>query len=238
MNRYGCIYMITNKESNMIYVGQTTKSVMSRLSDHIKEKRNRHISNAIRKYGLSNFEIVELMTCFDKKSLNDMEIYFVQKFNCLYPQGYNHRAGGNQNGICSQELKRKISQSKIGKPLLKRRGEIRTEEQRLKISRTLGGQEIVAINVSNGNIIIYPTARSTRKDGHSPSNVVQICKNAGRKISKGYTFMYMNDYANQSGSKENKESLHAQRLESETTEGRLKSLHESPIEYKNSKKIV
>ena len=42
------------------YVGQTTTSLVNRFSGHLTEKRNRHISNAIRQYGKENFKIEEL----------------------------------------------------------------------------------------------------------------------------------------------------------------------------------
>lgn len=209
--------MIKNKLNDKIYIGQTTRTLSSRLKDHINEKRNRHISLALNKYGLENFELHELCSCFSLQNLNDMEVYFVNKFNSLHPYGYNHRAGGDQNGICSEELKRKISLSKINKPNLKRRGEIRSLEQRKKISRSLNGKPIIAVNLKDGKIKEYITAHDTKKDGHNPSNVINICKKHNRRFqSKGWTFYYKDDfYANQSGSLELKNFKHAQRLESE-----------------------
>jgi len=213
MMKYGSIYKITNKLNGKQYIGQTVNSIEKRFNEHCKEKRNRHISNAINSYGISNFEIIELYVAFDKEELNNKEIFFVNYFNTLYPNGYNHRAGGNQNGICSEELKTKISKSKTGKPNLKRRGELRTEKQRLDISRSLGGQNIVAKNLDTGQVKTYKTINETKLDGHNPSNVVQICKKTGRRYhSKRWVFYYESDYANQSGSDETKESLHAQRL--------------------------
>jgi len=200
---------MTGKE----YIGQTTQSLTSRFNGHLSEKRNRHISNSIRQYGKENFDFVEIFIAFDKEELNNAEIFFVQHYNTLYPNGYNHRAGGNQNGICSDELKKKISAAKTGKPNLKRKGEVRSQKQRLEISRTLGGQNIIAINLQTKEIKVYETAHATKKDGHNPSNVVQICKkSSGRTISKGWTFMYESEYANQSGSSKGNTSEHAQRL--------------------------
>lgn len=206
--------MLTNSITGDKYVGQTTQSLEKRIYSHVNEKRNRHISNAIRKYGIENFKIEVLCSCFDKESLNSAEVYFVQKMECLFPTGYNHRAGGEQNGICSVELKQKISIAKIGKPNFKRRGETRSSEYRQKISAGLGGHKIKATNLDTKEIKIYDTAHSTKIDGHNPSNVVSICRGYGRRYhSKRWTFQYLQ--ANQSGSSKSNIIEHAQRLESE-----------------------
>jgi group I intron endonuclease len=203
--------MITNLKDNKRYVGQTTQSIYSRLNNHINEKRNRHISNAIRQYGIENFRIDVICSCLDQTTLNKSEVHFVKEMNSLHPYGYNHRAGGNQNGICSDELRMKISKAKIGKPLLKRRGEVRSNEQRIQISRSLGGQKIKATNLDTNVVKIYETAHSTKLDGHNPSNVVAICKKSSRRShSKRWTFEYLQ--ANQSGSTESKITEHAQRI--------------------------
>lgn len=212
--RHGIIYLLTNKTTNEKYVGQTTRDMKERLSDHVTEKRNRHVSNAIRKYGLDSFKVDELCSCKNQHDLNEMEKYFVEHFRTLYPNGYNHRAGGNQNGICSTELRKKISEAKMGVPNLKRRGEIRTQEQRLKISKGLGGKRIIAENLDTKEIKIYNTAHETRNDGHNPSNVVSICKQR-RTHSKRWTFKYIVEQTNQSGSLSGKIEKHAQRLEIE-----------------------
>jgi len=211
---YGRIYRITNKINGMMYVGQTTKtSVYTRFVGHYKETRNnRHVSNAIRKYGKDNFSVEEIAIATSKDELNNLEVYYVDYFNTMAPNGYNHRAGGNQNGKCSDELRKKISVAKAGKPNLKRRGEERSTEQRIKISRGLGGSPIKMINVTTKEEKVLQTAHEGKLYGHNPSNIVQICKKSSkRRISKGCTFEYIID-ANQSGSEESKESLHAQRI--------------------------
>ncbi len=218
MKRFGSIYKITNKETGMVYVGQTTGAVRRRFLAHGAEKRNRHISNAIRKYGVDNFHVEELAIAFDLQALNELEVYFLELYNCMYPNGYNHRVGGNQCGYCSDETKRKISNSKKGKEILKLKNRKFSADFRMRVSRTLGGQPIVAVSITDESLIVFPTAHSTRAYGRNPSNVVQICKKStGRTISKGYKFYYLKDYANQSGRSESNILEHAQRIEIETT---------------------
>jgi len=214
---YGKIYKIKNLLNGKEYVGQTTKaSVYLRFNEHCKETRNnRHISSAIRFYGKENFTVEELASANNQNELNELEVFYVNKLNTLSPAGYNHRAGGFQNGKCSEELKAKISLAKAGKPVYVRRGEVRSLEQRLKISRSLGGKQIKATNVVTQEFFTLQTARSARSLGFNPSNVVQICKKStGRKVHRGFTFEYVTQ-ANQSGSIEIKNSEHAQRIDGE-----------------------
>lgn len=215
---YGLIYKITNLITKESYVGQTTNSLEKRFASHCNEKRNRHISNAIRKYGKENFNIEVICFASNQEELNSLEVKYVEQFNTMYPKGYNHRAGGNQKGICSQELKCKISLSKKGKPNFKRRGEIRSLEQRSKISKSLGGNKIKATNLTTGESFILETAHEGKKYGFNPSNIVSICKKHGRRFkTKNHTFEYISQ-ANQSGSTEIKNSEHAQRIGIETAE--------------------
>lgn len=215
--KYGIIYKITNNVTQMSYIGQTTQSLDSRIKQHQKDARNRHISSVIRKYGISCFTVTELFSCYNQHDLNLFEVFFMDKFNTMHPHGYNHRVGGNQNGKCSDSLREKIRIAKLNKPNYKRRNFRMDDLQKIKISRSLGGDSVVGICSKTGTVKVYETATSTRRDGHNPSNVVSICKKqTNRKKSKGMFFMYYSEYANQSGSLETKESRYAQRLENET----------------------
>jgi group I intron endonuclease len=216
MKRYGSIYKITNLLNNKIYIGQTVGSVSARFNVHFTNFRSiTHIGNTMRKYGRENFKIDELFIAFDLESLNNAEQVLINQFNSLSPNGYNLRPGGCQYGHLSDETKKKISSSKTGKPNFKKRGEKRDDSYRLKISQGLGGKPIISIDEETNNKTIYLTAHETTKYGFQPWNVVACCK--GKRVRhKNHKFYYLNDYANQSGSVENKISSHAQRLEIET----------------------
>jgi len=105
------IYIIRNKINNKIYIGQAVSHRLNkekyryfgyngRFKDHISEaikntKKNQctYLNNAIRKYGTENF-FVELIETCDKNNGNDREIYYIDKYNSLYPYGYNLTKGG------------------------------------------------------------------------------------------------------------------------------------------------
>ena len=110
----GYIYTITNKTDNKTYVGQTVQDVEMRWKDHLKKRSNcRYLKSAFNKYGVDNFVFKLVCITFDDK-LDDMEIKYIEKYNCLVPKGYNLRIGGN-NGRHHAETKQKISESLFGK---------------------------------------------------------------------------------------------------------------------------
>jgi len=43
--------------------------------------------------------------------LNNLEIFDINKFNSIVPNGYNLRSGGNNGGKHNEETKRKISET-------------------------------------------------------------------------------------------------------------------------------
>ena len=104
----GYIYTITNKTDNKTYVGQTIQDVEMRWKDHLKRGSNcRYLKSAFNKYGVDNFVFKLVCITFDNQ-LDDMEIQYIEKYNCLVPNGYNLRLGGN-SGRHNAETKQKIS---------------------------------------------------------------------------------------------------------------------------------
>lgn len=136
----GSIYMITNKLNNKKYIGQTKREVSERLKEHLEiayhTKCNLHLYNAMRKYGIENFEVTILKTNLPENKLDEWEIYYIGKYDTL-ENGYNNTAGGG--GIRgyhhTQETKNKISKSVRENP------ERYTKERAQKISYALKGKK-------------------------------------------------------------------------------------------------
>ena len=82
----GIIYKMTNMKNSKIYVGQTTASLEERLKGHVKRSRSKratYIGRAINKYGLKGFIIEQIDTPTTINELNQKEIYWIQKCNCV-----------------------------------------------------------------------------------------------------------------------------------------------------------
>ena len=97
----GIIYCYTNRINGKKYVGQTINPEQ-RYNAHKSNYQNPNnteynslIHKAFRKYGFDNFTYEILVKDIDDINiLNELEIYYIKKFNCQTPNGYNVEAGG------------------------------------------------------------------------------------------------------------------------------------------------
>lgn len=98
-NRKGKIYIIKNKINDKVYIGQTVMTLNERFKCHLKPstcktRGSYKIYNAINKYGAENFYCELLCETSDIKSLNDLEMYYIDKYDS-YENGYNSTRGGD-----------------------------------------------------------------------------------------------------------------------------------------------
>lgn len=104
----GYIYLVVNKINSKKYIGQTTRTIQKRWEDHIYNALNNHddfyFHRAIKKYGVENFNITELISCPDNQ-LDEQEIYYIEKYHTyyLYNEGYNLTRGGKGSTKVNRE---------------------------------------------------------------------------------------------------------------------------------------
>lgn len=153
---YSGIYCIKNIKNNKVYIGQSS-DVFSRLKKHynnlIRNKHiNKHLQSSFNKYGSDNFEY-SIICEVSVEQLDVAErttIYMFTSTNPIF--GFNKTVGG-EGGTPTEETRRKISISKIGKysgtnnPMFGKTGKNHpffgrnhSEETRKKISISKSGQ--------------------------------------------------------------------------------------------------
>ena len=97
------IYRIYNIQNNKSFIG-CTKDIKKRIKTIKKECTNFETTSYlyldIQKYKLKNFkcEILQQIECFDKSKQYDIDYlytYYVQKYNSVYPNGYNKSEQNN-----------------------------------------------------------------------------------------------------------------------------------------------
>lgn len=137
----GTIYKLTSP-SNKCYIGQTINLVERKrtLYNPNKYYSGHRLDNAIKKYGIENFQyeiIIQIVESSKEKlreKLDELEKFYIEKYDS-YSNGYNMTLGGSGSNGCFQteESKRKISEKAKGRKgsML---GRHLTEEQKNKIS--------------------------------------------------------------------------------------------------------
>lgn len=113
----GYIYVITNLQNNMQYVGQTINTIQQRFHGHISSAKNIHdnmyLHKAMNKYGIENFDVKEITSVKTDtieeliEELNSLEKHYIAEYNTLSPNGYNLTKGGTE-GV--EWIKRKVDE--------------------------------------------------------------------------------------------------------------------------------
>ena len=104
------VYKFENKINHKIYIGQSS-NLEERYKKHIQNindlNKDTYFYRALRKYGLQNFEytILEEFEYFDQQQLDQLEDYYIKKYNSLLPDGYNMIPGGsNGSGLAKRKI--------------------------------------------------------------------------------------------------------------------------------------
>jgi group I intron endonuclease len=113
---YGIIYKITNKINGKVYVGQTTKELHKRWTEHLYPRPTRKflLHKAMDKYGRDNFTIEQIAETNTPEELDEFEKKYIKQFNSLMPNGYNLEAGGYSRKVSHQDTKDKLRDANTG----------------------------------------------------------------------------------------------------------------------------
>lgn len=167
------IYMARNRINNKVYIGQTKRTLEERKYQHIGialSGNGFRFHDAIRKYGVDNFEwsTLEVVSSLDK--LDERELYWIKYYNS-YNTGYNSTPG-NTNPMHCEDIKKhhdeimrsKEIRDKISKSMKQRiaEGKFFSEEHRKKISEKLKGNKHFLGHTRTPEAIEM-TAKGTRK---------------------------------------------------------------------------
>ena len=91
---FGIIYVITNRINGKNYVGQTTRTLEERFSEHAKA--DTLLGKAIQMDGAENFSREVLEMCRTQEQLDEREKFWIAKLDCKFPNGYNTQSGGHR----------------------------------------------------------------------------------------------------------------------------------------------
>lgn len=188
-NELYCVYMHINKINGKRYIGQTKRNPTSRFG---RNGSNYHkcpyFYNAIKKYGWNNFEHIIIQDNLTREQANLLEEINIATYNTTNDSfGYNLKAGGDNGGKCSEETKRKISETQKGKHL--------SEEHKINISKARLGQRLTGKKVGqytlDGKLVhIYNSVVETSCVGYNPKYIYKVCRGERNKY-KDYIWKYI-----------------------------------------------
>lgn len=142
---YG-IYSITNIVTGDKYIGQTRVNFKDRWNHHVGDlKNNRHkneiLQRAWNKYGKNAFEFKAVHICDELDILNDLEIYYIKKYD-TFNNGYNLTSGGDTPGSYEISEESRIKMLNNLKKSIRDRSNY-TEHQIANLKRLLADEKYI-----------------------------------------------------------------------------------------------
>lgn len=103
----GYIYKITNTLNNKVYIGQTTKSLQKRFTQHKNNSNKSYFSQivlykAFNKYGIENFSFEQIEEV-PNELLDDREKYWIEYYDSYF-NGYNSTLGGRATKLFNWDI--------------------------------------------------------------------------------------------------------------------------------------
>lgn len=228
------IYLITNKMTGQMYVGQSIR-IYRRFDEHRRAQGFGHsrIDNAINKYGAENFSFEIIMTIEnDIEKLNDAEREWIAILNTYEDDfHYNLTPGGDFNPMKIPEIVAKISgdfnpaklpevRAKISKA---NSGKKHSEETRKKISEAKSGknnpmygkklseEHRKKISEANSGRKFSEEVRKKMSEGRNTSGYFRVIKHKNPQYTQGFTYCYR--YRDDGGKKREINSVDIKKLE-------------------------
>lgn len=134
------VYLVTNLVNGKKYVGVTSQGVQERFKEHLWDahKGSKTIfHNAIRKYGVENFELTTLESDIPDADAESRERYYIalHRSYYIYRQGYNMTEGGNGTVgyVFTEEDRKKLSKANKGRKF--------SEERNQRMKEIMTGRE-------------------------------------------------------------------------------------------------
>lgn len=174
------LYIIKNKITGGFYCGSSV-NMSVRWSNHKQSakkgsKKSPHLYNAIRKYGIDNFEIYPLLIC----STEHLELYEQNWLNKNYGKYNCYNASPNaiapwRGRKMSMEMRKRLSKSMMGR-IPWNKGTPRTDEEKYNIREATLKKTPLAIQETEWDNIkeLYFTSKHTIKEIANKYNVSSI----------------------------------------------------------------
>lgn len=172
------IYKVTNKITGKSYIGQTTRTVKERFTEHCSSRHNTMLHTNIKLYGKKNFEVSILEQNIESNILADeKERFYIKQENTLFPNGYNKATGGVKGHNLNEHSRKKLSES--GKGILNSRC----------------NKYVLQYDLDGNFINKYGSAKEAARllgfsDDHRKASAILACLHNKSKTSLGFKWKY------------------------------------------------
>lgn len=209
----GYIYIITNKNNDKVYIGQTSRTIETRWKEHLlsyqdEAKRHYKLYAAMNKYGVDSFSIGKIEQC-DFEKLNEREQYWISRFDS-YNNGYNMTIGGDgtqticaekiqelwDNGMAIADISRETGYATS--TILQHLENYKTFSHKESISRgrklsSKAKEKIVYVYNQNGEQIekFSCAKEASKKTGESVEKIRVWCRKQVPKNDKLYSYQFL-----------------------------------------------
>ena len=133
------VYVIWCKDTNMHYVGVTSRKVEKRIREH-KSNKKQFLHKEIQRIGWEgNFDWWVVESHIPENLISEREKFWVNFFGSVYPAGYNKTFGGIGDTNVSEDTRKNLSASRMGEknPFY---GKHHTTEAKAAMSAKLSGE--------------------------------------------------------------------------------------------------
>lgn len=200
----GVIYLRTCLVNGKQYVGQASSFFKRQLNWNNLGHRyaNPILTEDREKYGLENWKAEILAESNDKEELDCMERYYIEKYNTIYPNGYNFTTGGKSGFKASDETRKKISdfaKTRTGSknPFYGKKhiihpmqGKHHSDEAKDKISKAnkngKTSTQIIQIKDSTEEVIEWESEREASRNNYDCGSISRATRGIYKKCGHHY----------------------------------------------------
>lgn len=201
------IYCIEHVESGKKYIGKS-KNIENRLSSHMSaltkdeydKNENRHLWNAVKYYGIHNFEmyVVEELP-LDESLIAEREIHWMDYYNtCNRNFGYNLRRDSETRMVLPPETIRRMSEARMGEKN-PRFGKFKEEnpnyrnfwsdEQKERQSERTTRYYFVQETLNGEVVRVWESAKEIKDSGEfNHDSVYRVTNKQTHNLNKPYTY--------------------------------------------------
>lgn len=182
--------MHINRANGKRYIGITSGDPLKRWMGGWGYHRNKHFTDAIKKYGWNNFDHLILYSELSKEEACEIEIYLIEKYQTQdKTKGYNITSGG-ENFKHREDSKQLISERRKGikpKPF--------TEEHKRKIKEHhAGGADQKPVICLDTGIVYASINDASRATGINKKGISGCCRNVRHyNTAGGLRWAYANE---------------------------------------------